>query len=303
MLSGIGPADQLRRHGIDVVQDLAGVGRNYQDHMEMSLVYRLGGPHSYDKYKKLHWQAWAALQYALFRSGPITSNIIEAGAFWWSGLAETHPDLQLFFLAGAGIEEGVDTVPGGNGCTISVTQARPRSVGYVELASPDPAVPPLIAPRYLTHPDDIRCLMDGARLVQDIMQRPSIAPLLDGPHVPPRALHTDAEWEDFVRREAHAALHPCGTCRMGTDREAVVDPSLRVRGVAGLRVVDASIMPNIVSGNLNAVAIMIGEKAADIISGRPALTAEDYDEPLAHRLARQGNVGRDSRHSRASPVE
>ncbi|MGO1074952.1 GMC family oxidoreductase [Inquilinus sp. CA228] len=272
LLSGIGPAEQLRRHGVKVVHDLPGVGRNYQDHMEMSLVYRLTGQHSYDKYKRLGWQAWAGLEYALFRSGPVTSNVAEGGAFWRSSGNEASPDLQLFFLAGAGVEDGVDAVPGGNGCTVSVTQTRPRSRGYVELRGPDPDLPPLIVPNYLTDPHDLACMADGARLAQEIMGQPVLRSYVAGPHVPSRPLASGTDLENFVRKEAHPGLHPCGTCRIGRDDMAVVDPELRVRGIDGLRIADASVMPNIVSGNLNSVAIMIGERAAAFVSGNRSIS-------------------------------
>jgi choline dehydrogenase len=270
MLSGIGPADHLRGHGIAVVQALEGVGRNYQDHMEMSLVYRLTGQHSYDKYKRASWQLWAGMQYALFRRGPVLSNIAEGGAFWRSSSQAALPDLQLFFLAGAGVEEGVDTVPGGNGCTLSVTQTRPRSRGRVQLAGADYRQAPQITPNYLTDPEDLRAMTEGARLAQDIMAQPALGQFVANAHVPPRPLRTQTEFESFVRAEAHPGLHPCGTCRIGADAMAVVDPQLRIHGVAGLRVADASVMPNVVSGNLNAVTIMIGEKASDIILGNKA---------------------------------
>jgi choline dehydrogenase len=265
MLSGIGPGDHLRDAGIPILHDLPGVGRNYQDHIEMSLIYRLAGPFSYDKYKRLHWMAAAGLEYALFGSGPVNSNIAEGGAFWWSSNESKLPDVQLFFLAGAGVEEGVDTVPGGSGCTISVTQTRPKSRGFVELSGADPNLPPRIVPNYLTDPEDLRCLADGARLVQAIMRQPALHSFLSGGHVPSRDLVADEDLEAFVRAEARPGLHPCGTCRIGKDPMAVVDPQLRVQGTNGLRVVDASVMPNVISGNLNAVAIMIGEKAADLM--------------------------------------
>lgn len=276
MQSGIGPADHLRQHGVDVVVDLPGVGQNYQDHIEMSMMWRLNGPHSYDKYKKKHWMVMAGLEYLLFRHGPITTNMIEAGAFWRSSVAKLHPDLQFFFLAGAGVEEGVDDVPGGNGCTISVTQTRPRSRGHVGLTGAEPSAPLRIVPNYLTHPDDLRCLADGARLMQDVMRQRAIAPMIAGGHVPNRPLQTITEWEDFVRAEARPGLHPCGTCRMGQDAMSVTDPLLRVHQAEGLRIADASVMPNVISGNLNAVCVMIGERAADILRGQhlAAVTAE-----------------------------
>jgi len=268
MQSGIGPADHLRGHGIAVAADLPGVGQNYQDHIEMSMIWRLRGATSYDRYKRLRWMALAGLEFGLFGRGPVTSNLIEAGAFWWSSVAGPNPDLQFFFVAGAGVEEGVDGVPGGNGCTISITQTRPRARGHVGLTAADPSAPLRIVPNFLTHPDDLRCLADGARLMAEVMREPAIAPLIAAGHVPDRPLATAAEWEDFVRAEAHPGLHPCGTCRMGTDAMAVTDPELRVHGVAGLRLADASVMPHVVSGNLNAACIMIGERAADIVRGR-----------------------------------
>ena len=133
MLSGIGPAEQLRAVGQTVVHDLPGVGENLHDHFSTDITWQLNGPHSYDKYKKLHWQAWAGLQYVLFKTGPVASNIVEGGAFWWSDRSEATPDLQLHFLAGAGVEEGVGTVPGGNGATCNVYHTRPRSRGTVKL--------------------------------------------------------------------------------------------------------------------------------------------------------------------------
>lgn len=265
MQSGIGPADHLRAHDIDIVADLPGVGQNYQDHIEMSMIWRLNGAYSYDKYKKWRWMAMAGLEYGLFRRGPITTNIIEAGAFWRSSVAAKNPDLQFFFVGGAGIEEGVDGVPGGNGCTISITQTRPKANGFVELTGSAPDAPIRIVPNYLMHPDDLRCLADGAQLMQEVMSQTAIAPLIAGGHIPDRKLTTQQEWDEFVRAEAHPGLHPCGTCKMGQDPMSVTDPDLRVHGIRNLRVVDASIMPNVVSGNLNAVCIMIGEKASDIL--------------------------------------
>ncbi len=291
MLSGVGAAEQLRAKGVPIVADLPGVGQNYQDHLEMSLVYKLTGPHSYDKYKNAWWAAKAGLEYLLFRNGPATSNIAEAGGFWWSSNGTDHPDIQLFFLAGAGIEEGIDTIPGKNGCTITVSQTRPKSRGFIELSSRDPGSAPQIVPNYLAHSDDIRCLADGARLVQDIMQQPVISPYVSGGHIPPRRLDATSDLEDFVRYQAHPGLHPCGTCRMGRDRMSVVDPQLRVHGVEGLRIADASVMPNVVSGNLNSVVIMIGEKAADILRG-VHLPAENvrHHEPAASSAANAGAV-------------
>jgi len=265
MLSGIGPAPALRQHGIDVVADLPGVGQNLQDHIEMSLVYQLNGPQSYDKYKKLHWKAAAALNYLLFRSGPASSNLIEGGAFWWGNKSEAVPDVQFFMVVGAGIEEGVDAVPGGNGCTINLGQIRPRSRGEVTLRSADPLDHPRVAPRYFSDPYDLEAVTDGTLAALDIMQKPAISRYVAARHVPSPATQSRDDVRRFCLETAHAALHPAGTCRMGTDEEAVVDPQLRVHGVERLRITDASVMPTLISGNPNAVCIMIGERAAEFV--------------------------------------
>lgn len=265
MHSGIGPAETLRHHGLAVRQDLPGVGQNLQDHIEISLVYQLNGPHSYDKFKKPFWKALAGLEYLAFGKGPATSNLIEGGAFWWGDTSEALPDCQFFLVCGAGIEEGVDGVPGGNGCTINLGQVRPHSRGEVTLRSGDHADDPIIRPNYFGDPRDLEAVTDATLLAMEIMQRPAIARHVTARVVPDAAAPSRDAIRQFCQREAHAALHPCGTARMGSDEAAVVDPTLKVHGIAGLRVADASVMPNIISGNLNAVCIMIGEKAADLI--------------------------------------
>lgn len=267
MLSGIGPVAHLEKHGIRTVQDLPGVGQNLQDHIEISLVYELTGPHSYDKYKKLHWKAVAGMQYALFRQGPAASNLIEGGAFWWGDKTSTNPDIQYFMVVGAGIEEGVDSVPGGNGCTLNLGQIRPRSRGYVELYSSDPLNPPRIVPNYFSDPYDIEALVDGCMVGEEIMSQDVFKPFIARRHVPDGAQRTREEMKEFCIQNAHAALHPSGTCRMGVDVQSVVGPDLKVHGIKGLRVADASIMPTLISGNPNSVCIMIGEKSADLIRG------------------------------------
>jgi choline dehydrogenase len=265
MLSGIGPAEQIRRQGIAVHADLPGVGQNLQDHIEISLVYQLNGPHSYDKYKKPHWKALAGLNYALFRNGPASSNLIEGGAFWWGDRNEASPDIQYFMVVGAGIEEGVDAVPGGNGCTVNLGQIRPRSRGEVTLLSADPTAHPRVAPRYFSDPYDLDAMTDGAMAAIDIMAQPAIAKFVAARHAPSPSLTTREEIRAFCVKDAHAALHPAGTCRMGADDMAVVDPKLRVHGIERLRVADASVMPTLISGNPNSVCIMIGERAADFM--------------------------------------
>jgi choline dehydrogenase len=267
MLSGIGPKQELEKHGIPVIVNREGVGQNLQDHIEISLVYQLKGPHSYDKYKKLHWKMLAGLQYALFKSGPAASNLIEGGAFWWGNQSEPTPDIQYFLVVGAGIEEGIDGVPGGNGCTVNLGQIRPRSRGYVTLNSSEPLDVPQICPNYFSDPYDLDAVVEGCSTAMDIMEQPAMSKYIERRFVPLLPVLNKQALRQFCQQEAHAALHPAGTCRMGIDELAVVDPELRVRGIDGLRVADASIMPVLISGNPNAVCIMIGEKASDLIRG------------------------------------
>jgi choline dehydrogenase len=265
--SGIGPATHLREKGVPVVHDLPGVGRNLQDHADVNLLYELTKANSYDKYKKLHWQIWAGLEYGLFRGGPVTSNICEGGVFWYGNKADPLPDIQYHFLPGAGVEAGVDSVPGGNGCSLVIYQTRPRSRGFVELRNSDPMAPPVVNPGYLSDEYDVDCLIEGVKMGQDMMIQPAISRHIRREHLPGKPLRSRAEYEAFVRKEAKGALHPTGACKMGRDAMAVVDPQLRVHGLDGLRVADTSIMPSVPSGNTNAPAIMVGERVADFIRG------------------------------------
>jgi choline dehydrogenase len=265
MLSGVGDPPSLEPHGVSVRHALPGVGRNLQDHIEASLVYQLKNVDSYDKYKKPYWKAVAGLRYLLFRDGPASSNLIETGAFWGGDSSDSTPDIQYFFIPGAGIEEGVEGVPGGSGCTINIGQIRPRSRGSVALWGADPALPPRIAPNYFSEAYDLDRLVQGCQLAADIMTQPAFKNYIERQHTPGTAIGDTQAQTAYWRRHAHAALHPVGTCRIGQDDSAVVDPRLRVRGLEGLRVVDASVMPTVVSGNTNAACIMIGEKGAEMI--------------------------------------
>jgi choline dehydrogenase-like flavoprotein len=266
--SGIGPADHLRAVGVPVAHDLPGVGENLHDHVDVFLIYDLAGAHSYDKYKKLHWQASAALQYALFRNGPLTSNIAEGGLCWFGpDKSDPLPDLQYHFLCGAGVEAGTETTPSGNGSTLNIGQMRPKSRGRMTLRSSDPDTAPILDPRYISEQHDVDCLTEGVRVGQEIMGNRMLAHYVSAISRPHAALKTRSECEAFVRETAQGALHPCGACKMGTDGLAVVDPQFRVHGMDGLRVADSSTMPSIPSGNLNGPTIMMAERAADFIKG------------------------------------
>ena len=268
MLSGIGPADHLAQRAITVVHDLPGVGQNLHDHMDVDVIAELSGPYGIDRYKKKRWQALAGLEYVLLGTGPAASNIVEAGGFWWSDRAEKTPDLQLHFLPGAGVEEGIGSVPSGNGCTLNSYHLRPRSRGSVTLQSADPRDPPIIDPSPFSERYDLDRAIDGIELSREILSQPALAPFVRREHLPGRDVAGRAAIERFAREHGRSAYHPVGTCRMGIGADAVVDPDLKLHGIEGLRVCDSSIMPRIVSSNTNAATIMIAEKAADLIQGR-----------------------------------
>jgi choline dehydrogenase-like flavoprotein len=267
MLSGIGPAQHLRDVGVPVTLDLPGVGQNFHDHFSTDVTWVLNGDHSYDKYKKTHWKIWAGLQYYMFGSGPVASNIVEAGAFWWSDRKEKTPDLQFHFLAGAGVEEGVGTVPGGNGATCNSYQVRPRSRGEIRLRSSNPADAPIIDPNSFAEPYDLACHIDGIKVTQEVGHTKAMRKFVATEYFPGPSCKTKKDYEDMARANARSSYHPVGTCKMGYDKMAVVDTQLRVHGIEALRVCDSSIMPEVVSSNTNAPTIAIAEKAADLLRG------------------------------------
>jgi choline dehydrogenase-like flavoprotein len=267
MLSGIGPAAHLKSVGVDVCHDLPGVGQNFHDHFSTDVIWVLNGPHSYDKYKKRHWQILAGLEYLMFKSGPVASNIVEAGAFWWGDRTEKVPDIQLHFLAGAGVEEGVGSVPGGNGATCNSYHTRPRSRGSVRLASSNPVDAPHIDPNSFAEPYDLDRHIEGIKITQDVGRTRSMMKFVDRELFPGPDVKTRKDYEEAARANARSSYHPVGTCKMGQDAMAVVDPRCRVHGIAGLRICDSSIMPAVVSSNTNAPTIAIAEKAADLIRG------------------------------------
>ncbi len=283
LLSGIGPADELRAHGIDVVHDAPTVGRNLQDHFDVDVVYELNGPHSLDKYAKPHMMLWAGLEYTLFKTGPVTSNIAEGGGFWYADSAAPTPDTQFHFLPGAGIEAGVPPVPSGAGCTLNSYFLRPRSRGTVTLSGSDPSAAPIVDPNYIDDPYDLKISVDGLKISREIMSQKAISRFIKKEHFPGRQVSSQTEHEDYVRQYGRTAYHPVGTCRMGSDDASVVDTELKVRGIDGLRVVDSSVMPSLISSNTNAPSIMIAEKGADLIKGiLPAVQADRQAQQGGH---------------------
>jgi choline dehydrogenase len=266
-LSGIGPADHLRSLGIPVVFDQPNVGANLQDHVDLFVIAECSGPHTYDRFAKPHLSAWAALQYLLTRKGPVASSLFETGGFWYADPNARSPDIQLHLGLGSGIEAGVAAMPQG-GVTLNSAYLRPRSRGTVRLASADPLAAPLIDPNYWADPHDREMSIRGLKLARDIMRQDALKPFVLAERLPGPDVQTDADYFNYACAHAKTDHHPAGTCRMGADPQAVVDPQLRFNGIAGLRVVDASIMPSVVSSNTNAATIMIAEKAADMIRGQ-----------------------------------
>ena len=265
LLSGLGPADELRALGIPVAADLPEVGRNLHDHFGVDLVYELNGAQSLDKYTRPHWMAWAGLEYLLFRKGPVASNIVEGGAFWYADRAAPTPDLQFHFLVGAGVEDGVPKIESGSGVTLNSYALRPRARGSVRLRSTDPAALPIVDPNFLGDAYDLATAIEGVRISREIVAQSALARYVRKEHFPGAGVKTRAEYETYARQYGRSGYHPVGSCRMGGDEGSVVDPQLRVRGVAGLRICDSSVMPRLVSSNTNAAAIMIGEKASDLV--------------------------------------
>jgi choline dehydrogenase len=262
--SGIGPADHVRSVGITSAHHLPGVGENLQDHLDLFVISECTGPHTYDRYGKPHWAALAGLQYLYNRSGPVASALFSQGGFWYADENARSADIQFHFGLGSGIEAGVAAMKNG-GATLNSAYMRPRSRGSVRLASSNPNDAPLIDPNYWSDPYDKEMSLRGLRMAREIMNQSSLKPFLNREHLPGAELSTDNELFNYACANAKTDHHPVGTCRMGHDEMAVVTPELKLRGLDGLRVCDASIMPNVTTGNTNAPTIMIAEKAADLI--------------------------------------
>jgi choline dehydrogenase len=273
MLSGIGPADTLKQFGIGVVADLKGVGQNLQDHLDCSIQYESTQPITLYSAMKPANMVKTGLQYLLFGTGVATSQGLESGAFIKSRPDLEHPDLQYHFIA-ALMFDHTRRKADRHGFMAHVCQLRPLSRGYISIKSADPNVAPLIQPNYLESEEDRRALREGVKIARDVFAQKAFD-AYRGPELMPGAhVRSDDQIDAFIRETAETIYHPVGTAKMGNDNMSVVDGQLRVHGVEGLRVIDASVMPTLVSGNTNAPTIMIAEKASDMILGRAALPAE-----------------------------
>jgi choline dehydrogenase len=275
-VSGIGPRDALEAAGVGVVHHLPGVGAGLVDHLANGLLVLTQGVETLASAESLR----NLLRWALRGRGPLTSNVGEAVAFVRTDPALRSPDLELLFAPVLFEEEGLKR-PTEHGLTIGVIALKPRSVGSVRLRSSDPLEPPAIDPRYLTDPEglDVATLLRGLRLARRILARAPLADYVSRELLPGSEAESDEELLAHIRALSQTLYHPAGTCRMGTDASAVVDPELRVRGIRALRVVDASVMPLLPSGHTNWPTVMIAERAADLMRAAGA-GASGRSEPV-----------------------
>jgi choline dehydrogenase len=264
-LSGIGPGEMLRRHGIPVVHDLPGVGQNLQDHLQFRLMYRVSKPiTTNDELRSMFGKIRIGLQWLTTGTGPLGIGINQGGLFTRVLPGSQSPDIQFHFATLSADQAGGQPHKW-SGCTFSVCQLRPESRGSVEIRSTDPLQPPSMRPNYLSAETDRICAITSIRYARKLAATDALKPYIVEEYKPGPGVQTDDEILDFARENGATIFHPSGTCKMGSDPMAVVDPSLRVHGVEGLRVVDCSIMPTLVSGNTHAPVVMIAEKAADMI--------------------------------------
>ena len=270
MLSGIGPADELRRHGVGVALDLPGVGANLQDHLGCNVRYACRAPVSLLNEMRPAARLRIGARWLLARTGTGATNHYEAGGFVRTDPALASPDLQYHFLPAA-VDYGGLVAGGVHGFQLRVTPGLPRSRGRLSLASGDPRDPPRLHFGYLTDPGDYRDFHEGIRIAREVVAQTALDDLRGAELLPGAGLDTPATLDPWLRATVRSDYHPSCTCAMGGGAQAVVDGELRVHGIDALRVVDASVMPRIVNCNLNATTIMIAEKAADLVAGQAPL--------------------------------
>jgi choline dehydrogenase len=274
LLSGIGPGAELQKMGVPVEHDAPDVGRNLQDHLDVCIIYEMTKPLSmYSKTKGLK-QPMIGLQYLLTKQGCGRTNHLHAGGFLKTRGELDVPDIQLH-LVNACMQDHARVKADRDGFTIHACQLRPESRGTVTLASRNPFDPPAIDPRYLAEENDRRTMRDSVRIVRDIVKQSALDFYRGTEFKPGEHIRTDSEIDAWIRQNAETIYHPVGTVRMGADEKAPLDEELRVRGIDSLRVIDASVMPTLIGGNTNAPTIMIAEKLADKLRGKPFLPPQD----------------------------
>ncbi len=276
MLSGIGPAAHLKEQGIAVVHDLPGVGSNYHDHVASPMHMETGDSTSYG----ISWKAMPRdiawfFYYLATRKGPLAGNVFESVAFLKTDPGLAKPDVQFVFQPAKRLTNPKVPFPIGHGYGISPVGLYPKSRGTVRLASNDPKAAPLIDPNLLGEPEDVLPLIAALKICRAAFATAPFARYNGTEAAPGSECQSDAQWDAYIRETGYTVHHPVGTCRMGDikDTGTVVDPQLRVKGIKGLRVADASVMPSVIGGNTNAPCVMIGERCADFIMGKPALPA------------------------------
>jgi choline dehydrogenase len=276
MLSGIGPAAHLREHGIDVVVDRPGVGKNLQDHLEVYMQMAASKPVSLFKYWNFWGKAYVGARWLLTKTGPGSTNQFESAGFIRSDKGIEYPDIQYHFLPIAVSYDG-KAISEGHGFQAHVGPMRSPSRGKITLKSKDPVVPPKIQFNYMSTEKDWKDFRKCIRLTREIFSQDAFKPYSKHEIQPGSYINSDEEIDGFIKNEAESAYHPCGTCKMGseTDKNSVVNWETKVIGVKNLRVADSSIFPRITNGNLNAPSIMTGEKAADHILGKSLLSASN----------------------------
>ena len=272
--SGLGPAEHLREVGIDLLRDLPGVGANLHDHMDIFVVSECSGAYSFDRYKPWYMSAWAGVQFLMFGTGVLASNICDGGGFWYSAPEVSAPDIQFHFLPGSGLEHGLRPLK--NGVTLNSAYLRPKSRGHVRLRSRDPKDSVDIDPGYWRDPKDIPHSIAGVRLAREIMAQEAFKPFIAREAYPGPDAQSDEAIKEYAYAHAKTDYHPVGTCKMGAaeDDLAVVTPDLRVKSVEGLRICDSSVMPFVPSCNTNAPTIMIAERAAELILAEHGLAQD-----------------------------
>ncbi|MEQ8367799.1 MAG: GMC oxidoreductase, partial [Roseicyclus sp.] len=270
-LSGIGPGAALREHGIEVVQDSPGVGQHLQDHLGIDYLFRSRVPTLNQQLRPWYGKLWHGMRYVLTRRGPLSLGVNQAGGFVRTRPGLNKPNMQLFFSPVSYTKAPPGKRPLMNpdafpGFLLGAQPTRPTSRGHIALRSADPFAAPMIHPNYLSTDIDMQDMLEGSKLMRRFAETPAFSKLIEAEIAPGPQVQTDEELVADIRNRAGTVFHPVSTCRMGPDRSTdVVDQRLRVYGIDGLRVADASVFPTLTSGNTNAPVVMLGEKAADLI--------------------------------------
>lgn len=289
MLSGVGPAAHLKSHGIRTLVDLPGVGANLQDHTETPVVALCNGPYGYYGHDRGWKQIRNGLEYLINRSGPVTSNGVEAGAFFDPDDLGENPKIQQFCVPSVYLDKDHTDQKASHGITLNSCVAQPASRGSVQLASADPKDQPLVDPNYFADPQDLRLSIGGVRRAREILRQEPLRSMIDREVFPGPDKTSDEDLAEHARRFVKTVYHPVGTCRMARegDPAGVLCGDMRVRGVDGLRVIDASAMPGIISGNTNAAVLVLADKAVEFITGSPrkpsadpVMPATDHSYPI-----------------------